>query len=95
MFLRSLRNIVFLEMRNSDPRLKAAIGNVLNQVDSDLEVEGYIPSSDVVETLEVLDKVIIELDSDFEIDSESNSPTETLRNQPEAGYTDLNESVSD
>lgn len=89
----SLRNIIFLEMRNSDPKLKAAIGKSLNAIDSDMEIEGYVPSSDVEQALEELDKVILYLDQDIPIEvDEPVSFNISNRPQPEEGYTDKSES---
>lgn len=72
-------------MRASDPKLKAAIGNVLNAIDSDLEIEGYNPSSEALDALDKLDKVIIDLDS---IDDKTIKHTQNITHRPYTEFKD-------
>lgn len=83
-------------MRGSDPKLKQAIGNVLNEIDGDLTTNGYTPSSDTEDALEKLDNVIIELDSpnDSPIDTgisttQPEDSDDSSSNQPPKGFRNL------
>lgn len=75
-------------MRKSDPKLKKAIGNVLNELDSDLNVQGYAASSDVEEALSNLDEVIIALDSVIDLDQPQQ---EDENRKPSKGFRDLSD----
>jgi hypothetical protein len=45
-----------------EPKIKSALLNVLNELDNDLNVGGYEPSSDVDKSIDELDKALIDLD---------------------------------
>lgn len=60
--LNRVKGIILHEMKGSNQELKRAVTKIINAIDSDLDVEGYVQSSDVDEAFSNLDEVLIKLD---------------------------------
>lgn len=53
---------LILSMMKTTPEMKKAITKVINAIDSDLDVQGYVPGSDVDLALYELEQALIEYD---------------------------------
>lgn len=58
--LTNLKSFVLRAASNEEPELKEALLDLFLAIDSDLE-DGYVPSTDVDEAIENLDRVLIKL----------------------------------
>lgn len=56
---------LILSMMKTTPEMKKAITKVINAIDSDLDVQGYAPGSDVDLALYELDQALIEYDENI------------------------------
>lgn len=84
--LNRIKGILLFQMKGSPIELKKAILKVVNSIDSDLDVEGYTPSSDVTDAFEELDKVLVEMDELANNPAEDDDPiliTRTRLPKPE------------
>lgn len=57
-----VKGIILSHMAQGNPKLKAAVADVINQLDHELEISGYQFGTDVETAIENLNNVLIELD---------------------------------
>ena len=92
--LKQIKGLILNEMKATNPELRKAITNVINSIDSDLDVAGYQQSSDVDTALEELDNVLILAEEDNKPDEPEDIIFHSNKHEtPEPGYRDLSEEV--
>lgn len=68
--LNRIKGLILREMKGTDVNLKKAITRIINSIDTDLDVEGYVQSSTVDEAFNNLDEVLISQANDNEVQEE-------------------------
>lgn len=73
------------------PEMKGAVMGVINNIDSDLDENGYIPSNLTDEAVEYLEQVLTGLNPEEEDSDEDNPGDEILVERPRRRATDIEE----
>lgn len=77
--------------------LRVAVTNLMNAIDTDLDIQGYVQSSDVDDAINDLDKALIDFDNLITDAKEEDAIViqRNTRNDPPAGYIDREDFEND